>query len=620
MKKMNINKKVIAVTAAMVIATTTVGGIYVSVKANDTAVEETGALQQTLGEYESDQTTSYIGWGYNIIDKNYINAADVQKSPIFNTVYSEEDPEKKNIWDTNIIVDGGTNNINTYEIVSDTTSSFIKEFLNKISGGVGILGNWCGFTQITPRASFVAKDSSTGKAQNKYIMHVRQMETAYVNWLLDEEEYYDYLTERFKKDVMTMEPMDLFNKYGTHVLTGVKMGGKVEIKSQLSSNSVTSLQKAVAKLNLDVEGIFDTKLAKDTTDNTIKPTQEATGGAPNQPNQPQNPEVNLDDPSNEVIDESKELAYELSDKNQDTTKDVYETTYTTCYGGKGFDMTTFEKVRDNYSKWIDTIKYNPAVIGVLGEESLYPIWNLVQCIAENDESVTEEQAQARMSEIEAAFNKYGLENYNKVISEEIDVVDNKKQVEELDIAAVGVKANKGFDKTKPIAEKYQAIHQGWNLGKVLLVNAQKNMDGTYTYNENKDLQIRFRLDQNINKLPAGETNNFSHKVIYNDNIFGDVADYGNILGNHIFKGLGKGCYFVQVTYNNQTVETVKAIDFLDKMNKNDTITLLDGSMLNAKENDGIDKVTVFVTYQTSAMNFLNNPIQDWIVETELDFK
>ena len=424
-----------------------------------------------------------------------------------------------------------------------------------------------------------------------------------------------------------MEPMDLFKKYGTHVLTGVKMGGKVEIKSQYSSNNLTALNEAKSKLSLEVEGIFEPgkysewkkNKQQEQGDNNTEPIEmEETGATSPTPSPTTNPKseskIDLEK------DSDKELAFESDYIAKEGENEVLKTTYTTCYGGTGYDMTSLENVNNNYKEWIKTVSDAPSIVGVLGEESLYPIWKLVGCMADADSSISSEVAQARMKELEDAFNAYGLENYNKLIADEIETQENKKQVEELDIEPVGVKANRSFDKNKTVSSKVQALHEGWDLGKVMLVNAKKNMDGTYTYNEDRDLQIRFRIDQNLDKLPVGNTKNNSHKVIYNENASGKVADYGNVLGNHYIKGLGKGCYFVQVTYNNQKVETVNAINFLKKMNKNDTITMLDTSTLAVEENDGIDKIVVFVTYQTSAWNVLTNPVQDWVVEAELNFE
>ena len=62
------------------------------------------------------------------------------------------------------------------------------------------------------------------------------------------------------------------------------------------------------------------------------------------------------------------------------------------------------------------------------------------------------------------------------------------------------------------------------------------------------------------------------------------------------------------------------INFLNKMNKNETVTFLDTRNSQAINHDGIDKIVVFVTYQTSAMNMITAPVQDWVVETELDFE
>ena len=634
MNKSKISKKVIAATTALAIIGSVFTGVVTGAFARD-AVEETGAVIKTLFDVETTEGCStYIGRGYNIIDKNYINASDVQKELIFNIGFEENN----NIWNEDVMMDYKIRNIETYEISSKKISSFMNKWLSKISGGIGIQPGWCGFTQISPKIALGVQGETSKYKENEYIMHVRQIETAYVNWLLEEEEYASYLTERFKKDVMTMEPMALFKKYGTHVLTGVKMGGRVEIKTQLSSNNQTALNEAKAKLGVEVAGIFNTndyntwKAAKEQEekdrkekeeqekkDKNVQSQLEDTGAGTNPTATPtQTPTLKSDIDLGEGTD--KGIGYEGNYISNKEDKEVLQTTYTTCYGGTPLDMTTLDNVKKNYPEWITKVADAPAIVGVLGEESLYPIWKLVGCMADADLSISREVAEARMKELEDAFNAYGLENYNKLIADEIETDENKKQVEELDIKPIGVKVNKEFNKNKKVSDKVQAIHEGWDLGKVMLVNAKKNMDGTYTYNEGRDLQIRFRLDQNLEKLPVGNTKNFSHKIVYNGITSGKVADYGNVLGNHYIKGLGKGCYFVQVTYNNQKVETLNAIDFLNKMNKNDTITMLDTSTLPVEENDGIDKIVIFVTYQTSAWNLVTNPVQDWVVETELNFE
>ena len=89
-------------------------------------------------------------------------------------------------------------------------------------------------------------------------------------------------------------------------------------------------------------------------------------------------------------------------------------------------------MNNNYKEWIKTVSDSPSIVGVLGEESLYPIWKLVGCMADNDSSISPEVANARMKELEDAFNAYGLENYNKLIADEIESDENKKQVEELE--------------------------------------------------------------------------------------------------------------------------------------------------------------------------------------------
>ena len=628
-----VNKKVLCAISVVVASSVILGSICLGVFANNS--EPTGVSQETIAEYEASGISTYIGQGYNIVDKNYINAADVQKSYIFNT---ENKEGKGNIRDTRVAVDKGSTSIKTYNVESTSVSTFIKNCLNEISGGIGINLDWCGFTQIKPSASFSYSHDSNKKNNNQYIKHVRQMETAYVNWMLDEDDYYNYLTESFKKDVMTMEPLALFKKYGTHVLTGVKMGGKVELTYQMTSDNEDDLKKATGKISLDIAGIFsggnsaeksaEPSTAPSTTPSvtpSVDPAASASTAPSTVPNKDNtNNETKKEEKKEEKKDNnngnSSQINYTHNNETHLTIDNVFTTVHTSCYGGNGEDMSTVENMKAALPNWIKNVPEAPALVGVLGDESLYPVWNLVNCIAENDNSISKEAATARIKELQEAFQKYGKENYESIIAEDLSKTDNKKQVVALDIEPVGVKVNTGFDTEQKVSENRQALHEGYDLGKILLVDAEQRENGTYKYNEEKGLKIRFRLDQNINKLPVGNTKSISHRVNYNNQAFGSVDGYGNVFGNHLIKGLGKGCYFVQVTYNDQTTETVNAINFLDKMNKNETTTFLDTRSLSVPNHDGIDKINIFVTYQTVALNYINSPVQDWVVEKELDFE
>lgn len=282
MKKGKLNKKTLGILSAVVASSVIIGSVCSGVFADKVEQSEpTGQTLDTISSYEANGISTYIGQGYNIVEKDYINAADVQKSLIFNM---DESNGKKSIRNTAIAVDEGSTSIKTYNVESNDTSTFIKKCLNEISGGVGVKLDWCGFTQIKPNAAFSYTSNKNKVMANNYIKHVRQMETAYVNWMLDETEYYKYLTEGFKKDVMQMEPLDLFNKYGTHILTGVKMGGKMELTYQMASDNEEDLKSATAKINLDIAGMFDGSSLKKTTEapaTEAATTEESTGAGDN---------------------------------------------------------------------------------------------------------------------------------------------------------------------------------------------------------------------------------------------------------------------------------------------------------------------------------------------------
>ena len=121
--------------------------------------------------------------------------------------------------------------------------------------------------------------------------------------------------------------------------------------------------------------------------------------------------------------------------------------------------------------------------------------------------------------------------------------------------------------------------------------ATKNSEGYYIFNVGQKLR--------------------NHRLI-SSNCTGTVDGYGKVFGTKLF-GLGKGAYYVQVTYNDQTTETLTGTNVLKKVNKNDTITLLDADNLAADQHEGIDKVTVVFLHSTRANNVLGVGYeQDWI--------
>ena len=119
-------------------------------------------------------------------------------------------------------------------------------------------------------------------------------------------------------------------------------------------------------------------------------------------------------------------------------------------------------------------------------------------------------------------------------------------------------------------------------------------------------------------MSSGTSKLRNHKLV-SSSCMGTVDGYGKVFGTKLF-GLGKGAYYVQVTYNDQTTETITGTNVLKKVNKNDTVTLLDADKLAVDQHEGIDKVTVLFLHSTRAENILGlNYVQDWITENVFDF-
>ena len=96
--------------------------------------EITGEAISTINSYEKEGITTYIGYGYNVVKKNYINADDVSKT---NTIFNIIDKNTENgmangIRNTNVIVDSASNDVETYYINARSVESFLKEFNTKL--------------------------------------------------------------------------------------------------------------------------------------------------------------------------------------------------------------------------------------------------------------------------------------------------------------------------------------------------------------------------------------------------------------------------------------------------------------------------------------------------------
>ena len=95
--------------------------------------------------------------------------------------------------------------------------------------------------------------SSLGTCKTAYVTDTMIKRSASVTWMLSEKDYYNYLTDNFKKDVMELDPRELFDKYGTHFFRNVILGGKLTYTANIKASTDKVLNSATAQFKIGVD-------------------------------------------------------------------------------------------------------------------------------------------------------------------------------------------------------------------------------------------------------------------------------------------------------------------------------------------------------------------------------
>lgn len=550
---------------------------------------KTGEDDLTIEEYEMDGKSTYIGYGFNVAKKGDIRADQLVINPIFNLDNSAE-AENNSIRDTSIKVDDISSYTSNY-YQGSTIDEVVKNQaldMNKVAR-VLAKSSWIPFSASYLNSVFAGfEKSSVSKNVSEYTRDIRTVETNSISWTLNEEEYYNYLTNSFKKEVMTMEPSKLFDKYGTHFLRSVTMGGKLEINSSIKASGKTELEtiNKIYRKSLGNEDCPDKiEIVKDYSANAdIDITYQSVGGI-----------------GTDFRESFNKLSKEILNYN-------------------GNESTLYNLTLDSaYKVWLQSVDRQPALIDVSDSNSLYPIWELVKYFPQNDSSISEKEANKRMEELENAFDEYGKAQYDKAVAKYNKKLEKLKPAK-VDTELTGIKYANFYNKDRKLSEKNAKVHEGYRLGELVVTNAKKNDDGQYSLKSGK-IAIEYNIQQDLYNLPVGTSNFKKHYLVADYNFLKVVNGYGKVFNKLKDSYVGKGAYFVQVVYADQTTESFSAKNIFKNKENGENVTLLTVDSKTIDAHNGIDKVKVLMLYETSAYRNVMVPyVFDWMEESVIDFR
>lgn len=332
-------------------------------------VEEEG----TFSSFDEINTKeSYLGYGINIIEASEITSKNIKTTyPIFDTkkLINERLLKSNEHYNTFTSIEGRT--IEEYN-ENQSKSASVTSGMNA-SAKASLFG-----VKFGASASFslgmASRFTTTSKeVESQYFLDVISENQNY--WLIlqsSEARYKELLSEEFKRDLYdaSFSPARLFDKYGTHLLTSVAMGGNIAMYYTLYSYqkgvSLETYAALSSKIKSNIEVAYGGAGASVGTENSF----------------------------------SQAYSYEAEAK----VSGIQVDKRIICSGGGTFGINNEETLYANYFDWQKSLDGNPVVIGIKDSNSLYPIWELLD--------TTVEGAADRYNELYSYFQKYGDESYD----------------------------------------------------------------------------------------------------------------------------------------------------------------------------------------------------------------
>ncbi len=347
---------------------------------SDSGLEYEDVVSGAFGSFDEINTReSYLGYGIDIINATGVTSKNIKTTyPIFS---------KDAILNETLLKS------NEHYSVYSTVSGFsIEEFKAKlaVSSSISAGASLSASVKISELEASESSSLSGGyigafeqtssETHTQYFLEIMAENQNY--WLMlqtQESRYKEILSEEFKKDLYdpTVTPAQLFDKYGTHLLTSVAMGGNINMFYTLYST-----QEGVTN-----EQYFEiaTKLQSSASVSMQAGNEGISAGN-----------------SYEILTSNSAAIEEMKNNyGVNIKEDIL------ISGGKGdFGITTVESLLGNYAAWQKSLDAYPVVVGLKDSNSLYPIWNLI------DTSV--EGGAERHQELYSYFSTYGQRAYNEL--------------------------------------------------------------------------------------------------------------------------------------------------------------------------------------------------------------
>jgi hypothetical protein len=257
--------------------------------------------------------TNYLLFGYHVTASGPINAGEVNKrAPILDRVKLDA---------TNYVQSSPLYASNILDTVSNKASEFYKEL--NVDAKVSYSG-------ILYSGSITADYGVNSKMNEKEVL-IKHVELHPVSEKILEctnEQIKELLSEGFKADLTKLTPKEIFDKYGTHLITRYSLGGRLDLNykfTNVNNRSESDISVAAKASYAGSKGTVDVH--------------------------------------------TKELVDELVSNSKLVFRGI---------GGNGITGTSVDQLNSQYAEWVKTLDDKPDICYVNDfKNSMVPIWELV---------------------------------------------------------------------------------------------------------------------------------------------------------------------------------------------------------------------------------------------------
>lgn len=436
-------------------------------------------LAGTVGDYAVSKYNGALGYGYNIVTKNYFNPTDINHS------YHILDPVK--LSDDNMIYSYPITDDKSYNVTGTTVEEYEKDLSAHASVSTDNMffkgdfqTSFTTSTEVSTISSFVKTFINDGKAY-EYI------DLSKLEKVTDLEKYF---SPSFKKDIDNIVSTvtdsnsidnkifySLFNNYGTHLLTDIEIGGRMEL-NYFYENTKKQTQR---ELKISAEESY----------------KSITAGQ----------DITISDNAKSLQDNSTFLAHQIGG---------------TCTT----NISTITQACSSYDTWSKSLESKDARLDLMGvgdvdnQYALIPIWNLI-----SDEKTK--------NACESAYNDYLNQNGNSYFKGINTVTeDNGPYVQAVFFG------NDSGSRSKAISNLKTAMQNDYPSNKNVVFENDLNYDadGDYIYmgyvltNDKSqaltDLKLDYRKNDDKDQLQSKVVSNGRNYEKYNlDLTKGTGGDY-----------------------------------------------------------------------------------------------